>query len=492
MNVVHRLRRPRAQDVRRAIAIEAARIAAHASRAAGHSATALPGFIAEGIDPGILADLGSQHAPVALVIGTNGKTTTTRLLATILERATGRRPASNRSGANLSQGIVAALLHGRSLAAGPSPAVLEVDELAFPNVTAALRPDVVVILNLVRDQLDRYGEVDAVERRWVEAIRSLPPETTIVACADDPRLASILSGLPRPVRWFGLAGEGRLAAGRERAPDGPISIVAVQAPCPRCRGATDVDDASTSRGVWRCTSCGYHRPAPELAVRYEETDDGSLRLDFELMSATASDLTPGGGCVRDELGTARLRLSGAAGAHDAAAAVLAALALGLDPRGIIGAIHGATPAFGRLEEVEVGGRTVVLSLAKNPASVAQAAEAVAMRQPDGVLVGLGDRPADGRDVSWIWDAPLDALLEVAPLTLTGRRADDLALRFKYADATAGPRVPPIVEPSIERALNDSLLRVQADGTLMVLATYTTLLGIRRILERRGLVAAMPR
>jgi lipid II isoglutaminyl synthase (glutamine-hydrolysing) len=208
--------------------------------------------------------------------------------------------------------------------------------------------------------------------------------------------------------------------------------------------------------------------------------------------ATASDLTPGRGGVRDELGTARLRLSGAAGAHDAAAAVLAAIALGLDPRGIIGAIHGATPAFGRLEEVEVGGRTVVLSLAKNPASVAQAAEAVAMRQPDGVLVGLGDRPADGRDVSWIWDAPLDALLEVAPLTLTGRRADDLALRFKYADATAGPRVPPIVEPSIERALNDSLLRVQADGTLMVLATYTTLLGIRRILERRGLVAAMPR
>jgi lipid II isoglutaminyl synthase (glutamine-hydrolysing) len=492
MDVARWVRAPRAWDVRRTIAIDAARIAAGASRASGRRATALPGFIAERIDPGILADLGSRHTPVALVIGTNGKTTTTRLLATILERATGRRPVSNRSGANLSQGIVAALLRARSLASAPRAAVMEVDEFAFSDVAAALRPDVVVILNLVRDQLDRYGEVDAVERRWVDTIRSLPPETTIVACADDPRLVSILSGVTRPVRWFGLAGDGRSAAARRLAPDGPISIGAVQAPCPRCGGATDVDDASASRGAWHCTSCGYDRPAPELAVRFEETDDGSLRLDFALTPATASDVSPEGGYARHELGTACLRLSGTAGAHDAAAAALAVIALGVDPHRVIGAIHAATPAFGRLEEVQVGGRTVVLSLAKNPASVAQAAEAVAMRQPDRVLLGLGDRAADGRDVSWIWDAPLDALLGVAPLTLTGSRADDLALRFKYADATASPGVPPIVEPSIERALNDSLLRVRSGGTLMVLATYTTLLGIRHILERRGLVAAMPR
>ena len=486
-----RLWLPLGGRVRSAIAILVARCAAAATRATGRHGTAIPGFLAERIDPGMLAELGARHAPVVLVIGTNGKTTTTRLIATILERATGRRPVSNRSGANLSQGIVTALLEAPPSAA-PTPAVLEVDELAFSSVAAALRPDVVVILNLVRDQLDRYGEVDSVERRWAEALDALPPATTLVVCADDPRIESVVSGLARPVLRFGLHAD--------RGPHGPdagtpgdsLSPVLARAPCPRCGGPTDVDDASVSSGTWRCTACGYRRSAPLLAVRIGGIRRGWLRLGFEL-TGDGSLIRPADLDARDDdLGSARVRLSGTAGAHDAAAAVLAAIALGLDPRSVIAAIDGATPAFGRLEEVAVAGRTVVLSLAKNPSSVAQATEAAAIRQPDWVLVGLGDRAADGRDVSWIWDAHLDMLLGVAPLTLTGRRADDLALRFKYADAEkhAGPR--PVVDRSIEHALSDSLRHVRPGGTLMVLATYTTMLGIRRVLERRGLAAAMPR
>src|SRR5690349_2218751 len=153
---------------RRAIAIAAARVASHASRATGRQATALPGYIAQRIDPGILSDLGSRHRPVVLVIGTNGKTTTTRLLATILERTSGRRPVSNRSGANLSQGIVTVLIDAPWASAEPTPAVFEVDELAFPHVATDLRPDIVVVLNLVRDQLDRYGGFAAVQRRGFE------------------------------------------------------------------------------------------------------------------------------------------------------------------------------------------------------------------------------------------------------------------------------------------------------------------------------------
>jgi UDP-N-acetylmuramyl tripeptide synthase len=159
----------------------------------------------------------------------------------------------------------------------------------------------------------------------------------------------------------------------------------------------------------------------------------------------------------------------------------------------VAAVDGATPAFGRLEEVRVAGRRVVLTLAKNPASVAQATEAVAIRRPERILIGLGDRHADGRDPSWIWDAALDRLAELAPLTLTGNRADDLAIRFKYA-AHRSKRLPgrPLVVRSIDAALNESLGRVAPGATVMVLGTYTALLAIREVLERRGVAAAMPR
>ncbi|HEY7969609.1 MAG TPA: DUF1727 domain-containing protein, partial [Candidatus Limnocylindrales bacterium] len=154
----------------------------------------------------------------------------------------------------------------------------------------------------------------------------------------------------------------------------------------------------------------------------------------------------------------------------------------------------ATPAFGRLEELRIADRGVVLTLMKNPVSAAQAAEAVAARRPDHLLIGLGDRPADGRDVSWIWDAPLDALPGIAPMTLTGSRADDLALRFKYGrDAACRADVDePRVETELERALDSSLRDLPPNGTLMMLGTYTTLLGIRKILERRGHAPAFPR
>jgi len=476
--------------VRSAVAIAVARGTSYASRATGHHATALPGFMAERIDPGILATLGSRHSPIALVIGTNGKTTTTRLLATILERAMGRPVLSNRSGANLSQGIVTALL-ARSAADASSPAVFEVDELAFPRVAAVLRPDVVVILNLVRDQLDRYGEVDAVERRLVEAFRSLP-SASLVVCADDPRLEAVVADAPSHIRWFGLGDTDASRSATEEPRIGPSVESAVRAPCPRCGAPTDVDDATASVGAWRCTACGHRRPPPELAVHAMGSEDGWLRLGFELRPAADAPSEAGTSdrSARD-LGRARVRLAGTAGAHDAAAAVLGAIALGLDPGSVVEAIDGATPAFGRLEEVMVGDRTVVLSLAKNPSSVAQAAEAAAIRRPDWLLLGLGDRAADGRDVSWIWDAHLDALLRLAPLTLTGSRADDLALRFKYADVHERPPHQPIVDASIEHALTDALGRIRPGGTLMVLATYTTLLRIRHVLERRGLATAMP-
>jgi UDP-N-acetylmuramyl tripeptide synthase len=473
------------RGVRSWIAVSAARVTSWATRLSGRHGTALPGLVASRIDPAILARLGRDLGPVVLVGGTNGKTTTTRLIAQILATSSDRRPVSNRSGANLIQGIVSAILADPEAVAG-RPAVFETDELAFPRAAAALRPSVVVLLNLVRDQLDRFGEVDAVERSWIDALGSLPSSTRLVICADDPRLEAIARASGLTTVRFGLI------ASRSNAGSGPADAPVaggngVSAPCPGCGEPTTVEDATVSAGAWTCEACGFTRPPLDLGVRRDGMNDGWLQLHFELRPHLTA--------VPDRVGTgnARVRLTGSAGAHDAAAAILAATSLGVPAGAAIAAMDGATPAFGRLEEIRVRGRRVVLTLTKNPASVAQAAEAVAVRRPDHVVVGLGDRHADGRDVSWIWDAALDRLADLAPLTLTGTRADDLAVRFKYA-VSSGGRLPdrPVVIHSIEAALSEGLARVAPGGTLMVLGTYTALLGIRAILERDGLAVAMPR
>jgi UDP-N-acetylmuramyl tripeptide synthase len=168
------------------------------------------------------------------------------------------------------------------------------------------------------------------------------------------------------------------------------------------------------------------------------------------------------------------------------------MAVGIEPLVAIRALEGATPAFGRLEEVRLDERRVVLALAKNPASLTESGAIAAGQKPDGILLGLSDEAADGRDVSWIWDVDFDALSTVPCIGLTGTRANDLALRLKYS-ARATPGRWPIVtiDPQVDRALEATLSRVPRGGTMIVLATYTAMLAIRASLQRRGVVSALP-
>jgi lipid II isoglutaminyl synthase (glutamine-hydrolysing) len=475
-----------AARTRGGIAIAAGRAAGILSRLSGHDATSIPGVVADRIDPSLLGSLAGRCEPTVVVIGANGKTTTTRLVASIIEHATGRRPVSNRSGANLVQGVLTALIAEPLRPQGRPAAVLEVDELAFSRVAADVQPDVVVILNLVRDQLDRFGEVDAVADRLTRDIAALPPTTQVVANADDPRIEPIARASRHPVLWFGLAkAVARETRAMEREPRSDAGPEAEHVPCPGCR--QDLRPSTpTGFGPWQCSTCGQGRPTLDLVARTVGVDhDGWLRLAFDRAEPVSE------GSAAEAI---RVRLHGNAGASDAAAAVLTGIAIGLDPRTAISALDGATPAFGRLEELQVADRRVVLTLAKNPTSAAESAAAVEARRPDGLLIGLADRPADGRDVSWIWDASLDPLPELAPLTLTGLRAADLALRFKYRshEGTGGAFGPPTVDPDVEPALDGALQRVAPGGTLMVLGTYTTLLAIRRVLQQRGVAPALPR
>ncbi len=432
-----------------------------------HRGTSLPGLIARKIDPGLVASLAEDLGPVVFVVGTNGKTTTARLTARILEAVDGVPPVANRSGANLAQGLASTLVaeadrRGRLRRPGRS-AVFEVDEFALGGVV---------------DQLDRMGEVEAVVESWRGVFGRLPPSTIVVSCADDPRVEGLIveSGL-RVIR-FGMESGLRTALSPDRG--NPPSLVDPVG-CPACGTALETTWRSIGHlGDWACPLGHVRRRPPDVFVSVAGPDD----------EGGPAIVTLGGSFGRM---SARVHLGGISAAYDAAAAATAALALGIAPAAAIGALDGATPAFGRLEEAWIGRRRIVMALVKNPSSMTESLEVAAALAPDGVLLGLSDEPADGRDISWIWDVNLEPLRAVPEIGLTGTRRDDMALRLKYERPTmaAGWRIVTRVGAP-EVALAAMLAVVPPEGTLVVLATYTSLLAIRSTLERRGIVPAIPR
>jgi UDP-N-acetylmuramyl tripeptide synthase len=463
-------------------AIAAAAVARRTVGLVEHGGTSLPGMLAERVDPTILAGLAAELGPTVLVVGTNGKTTTARLTARILGAVNGRPPLANRSGANLRQGLTSTLVAAAGRAGGlrapGSAAVFEVDELALPSVVDAVAPAAVVMTNLFRDQLDRYGEVDSVIERWEAAFARLPRSTVLVACADDARIDALAAESGLPTIRFGLSNGPELSSAGDRQ-DPSAWTEADPIGCPACGRPLALRWRSIGHlGDWACPDGHVRRPEPDLTVRIETSASGEERLVFH-------------GSFGDAC--AVVHLAGASGAYDAAASVGAAMALGIQPRVAIHSVDGATPAFGRLEELVVAGRRIVLALAKNPASLTESAEVAASGHPEGILLGLSDEAADGRDVSWIWDVDFERLRGIPAIGLTGTRADDLALRFKYAGVPTAPIWPIVaIEPLVDRALDAMLATVRPGGTLAVLATYTSLLGIRRALQRRGIVPAIPR
>lgn len=464
------------------LAVGSAAITRQAVRLVGHRGTSLPGMIARKIDPSLVSSLAADLGSVIFVVGTNGKTTTARLIAGIFESVDPIPALANRSGANLAQGIASTLVAetdrwGRLRRPGRT-AVFEVDELALERVIDDITPTVLVVLNLFRDQLDRMGEVETVVDRWRGALHRLPRTTIVVSCADDPRVDALIVESGLPLIRFGLA-EGRAAVPTAEHREQSSLVDAVG--CPVCAAPLLATWRSIGHlGAWACPAGHVRRSAPDISVRLASPGhgDGSAALTFEGSFGRMS---------------ARVHLGGLSAAYNAAAAVGAAIAAGITPASAIGALEGATPAFGRLEEAWIGGRRIVMALVKNPSSMTESVEVAVSLAPDGVLLGLSDEPADGRDVSWIWDVDLEPLRAVSGIGLTGTRRDDMALRLKYEPRRIGAAwriVTRVGAPEV--ALVAMLAAIPAEGTLVVLATYTSLLAIRSQLERSGLVPAMPR
>ena len=444
---------------RLALESSAARLVGRLSRAAGRGGgTTLPGKLVWKLDPGAL-DLLAGRLPqgVVLVSATNGKTTTTAIASSILGSA--YRLAWNNSGANLASGVTSTLL----AADGAELGLLEVDEFALPEMMRRTRPRAVCLGNLFRDQLDRYGELEHIAERWRDAVAELPPETTLVANADDP-LVGTLAGGPRtrhPVRGRRPAACSPRAAARIR-----LEVLRpLRSPVPVRRRLRRAPRRVPLRNV---------RPRPAGARCRRPRDRARRPRRCLLRAARAVRQRP-----RPSRG-ARLY-----NVYNALAAASLALSLGIALDDVAAGIGRFSAAFGRFERFAVPDRSVLLVLIKNPAG---ANEAIRTLEDGGVpptlVVALNDRIADGRDVSWIWDVDFEPLLERADrIVVSGERAAELALRFTYAGF---PLERLELVAGLEDALDRGLELTPAGGELAVLPTYTAMLELRAIATTRGL------
>ncbi len=442
----------------------AARAVGAASRASGRGGgTTLPGRLLLRMDRRAIARLGARlDRGTTLVSATNGKTTMAGMLAALLA-AEGRAPVHNRAGSNMTWGIATALLEqdGRE-------GLFEVDEAWLPQVAEDLDPSLILLGNLFRDQLDRYGETEALADRWARTVAGRAGRTRFVLNADDPLVADLGrdgSGQPREgVTYFGVDDEAQALPELQHAFDAKH--------CRRCGHPYAYERAFVGHlGHYSCPGCGAARPRPDVAA---------TRIELHGMAgSTLTVRTPAG-----ELHV-ELPLPGLYNAYNALGAIAAALSLGVAPERIGPALKGTRGAFGRVETIAIASTRLSILLIKNPAGANEVLRTLRLEAASGVLdlwIALNDRIADGRDVSWIWDADFE-LLEgaVRRVTCAGTRAPEMALRLKYA---GWPQDAIAIEPEIEASLDRALAK--SPERLFALPTYTALLELHKVLSGRGL------
>jgi lipid II isoglutaminyl synthase (glutamine-hydrolysing) len=450
------------------VKIAAARAVGELARRGGRGGgTSLPGKVLTRLDPRAIERLAARLPQgCAVISSTNGKTTTAAMAAAILEQA-GTTLVHNRAGANMAGGIASTLLQAarRGGAIDGQLGLFELDEFWLDRVVPQLRPRAVLLGNLFRDQLDRYGELETIADRWAAAVAGLPSGAELAANADDPLIADL--GRHRPgVRYFGVEDPAMATAEMQHASDSKH--------CRRCGHAYEYEAIYLGHlGVYHCPNCGQRRPEPAVSAH-------DIRLHGTRSAAFA--LHAPAGTVDIEL-----PLPGLYNVYNALGAATLCLALGVSLETIAAGLASVSPAFGRAERVAVGSTELSILLVKNPAGANEILRTLTL-EPDelDLLAILNDRTADGRDISWIWDADFELLAgRVRHVTCAGTRAAELALRLKYA-GLAPERLT--VVPGLGPAL-DAALRGCPDGRLFALPTYTALLELRQELERRGHVAA---
>jgi UDP-N-acetylmuramyl tripeptide synthase len=444
------------------------------SRLRGGGATSAPGKALMRLDPHAIGALGARLSRgSALVSATNGKTTTAAMAAQIFQQA-GVSLVHNQAGANMAGGIATTLLdaaRSRGRMAGEL-GLFEVDELWLATLAAQLHPRAIVLANLFRDQLDRYGELETIADSWARVLGE--GEARLVLNADDPLVAD-LGREHASALYFGVQDDSLALAGLSHAADARH--------CRRCGAPYRFDAVFLGHlGHYHCPSCGQTRPAPAVTAT-QVTLQGVRAAAFELR-------TPAGEAH------VSLALPGLYNVYNALAAAALATALDVPLQCIVSGLQAARPAFGRAETVTLSlsgapasRRELRIMLVKNPAGANEVLRTLALEPGEHDLLGvLNDRIADGRDVSWIWDADFELLAgRVRLATCAGTRAADLATRLKYAGVPAARiRVQPQLDAALRQAAAD---RPDERAPLYALPTYTAMLSLRELLVARGEAAS---
>jgi UDP-N-acetylmuramyl tripeptide synthase len=440
-----------------------------ASRASGRGGgTTLPGRVLLRMEPEAIARLGAGlRRGTTIVSATNGKTTTAGMIAAILA-ADGRHPVHNRAGSNMTWGVATALLEQQG-----DEGLFEVDEAWLPRVAEQLDPSLIVLGNLFRDQLDRYGEMEALADDWAGTVAARVGLTRFALNADDPLIADLgrdPAGERRDgIVYFGIEDDSQALPELQHAFDAKH--------CRRCGHPYTYERAFVGHlGHYSCPNCGARRPEPEVAA---------TSIELQGMDGSRTRVRTPSGEIELEL-----PLPGLYNVYNALAAVAAGLQLGVAPERIAAALGEMRAAFGRVETIEVGGAPVSILLIKNPAGANEVLRTLMLESREraesggiDLWIALNDRIADGRDVSWIWDADFELLAGgVRRVVCSGTRAPEMALRLKYA---GWPEEAIEVVPGIERSF-DAAVAAAAGRTLFALPTYTALLELRKLLSDRGI------
>jgi UDP-N-acetylmuramyl tripeptide synthase len=426
----------------------------------GGGATAAPGLYALRIDPNLVNKLSKKVKKGSILIsGTNGKTTTTRLVSDIL--STKYKVIHNRQGSNLLRGIASTFISKTNFLGQVDGdiALWEVDEATLPQAIEHTSPSLIALLNLFRDQLDRYGEVDSVRKKWQRAISGLSKNTTLVLNADDPGISYLSGEFKGKTIFFGVE-------------DNKIDLPIVEnisdiKHCPNCGHVLIFSDVlSAHLGHYQCENCDFERPMPSVSA-----SDAHFYSDF----STAIKLN-----VKGQLSNVKYDLPGLYNVYNVLAATAVCLASNAEKITILEKIPLFSAAFGRFQKITIKGKHVFIFLIKNPAGANEIIRTISQKENLNILAILNDNFADGKDVSWIWDTNWEVLKNKTKNTwISGIRRWDLATRFKYAEIKLSKNN---VYKDINYSINQILLQLSSNDTLIILPTYTSLLSVQNVLR----------
>ena len=404
------------------------------------SGSTWPGHIALFFNENFIEELLYKNKlKLVLIAGTNGKTTAASLVKHILEQA-GYSVLQNKSGANLENGLASTLIEGANLnkKINFDYLIFESDENTLPTLLDKIEPDYLILLNLFRDQLDRYGELDSIIKKWLKGISKLSPRTSLILNSDDPQIYYFSESTSAKIYFFGLSSSG----------DGSLSHGADSIFCPRCNTKLNFSKVFYSHlGIWDCKKCGLKREKPSLS--------SSLFYPLE----------------------------GLYNQYNTNASSLFAKLSNIPNTTLKKALKSFTPAFGRQEKISLNNKDVQIFLSKNPISFNESLSTIGTHSPKNLLIVLNDRVPDGLDISWIWDITIEASLDKkTKIFISGDRLWEMYLRLKYSSFQ---NLFPF--ENLNEAIQKAIASTKNDEILYVLPNYSAKLEIRNILLGRKIL-----